>query len=234
MQPSFFQKNSFKIIERLIVEEKFVLEEKNEILSAYDFSAWKLSPNTVQIQINSLSSQEESMREMKEKHASPFGICITTVDEIQVAAKYANFLYIPGEFCRQSDVLESAKMSQLPLVVEKGVFLSPNDIKRLCEKIHGADYALVECGSSNGYSDSVLDPRSLSLMKKNSCSFGVSLSDLLAPEGVHYSYRPQWLNNSEFIEAFISTSKAFNASFFVTKNHGHGKLSAESILKMVK
>jgi 2-dehydro-3-deoxyphosphooctonate aldolase (KDO 8-P synthase) len=164
MQSSFFRNTPFKIIDRQIVDNNFQLEENDDIINVYDFSSWKLSPSNCQTPITSLSFYEQKLIELKEKHTKAFGLCITSPLEVQMAAKYAKFLYIPGEFCRQSDVLESAKNSKLPLVVEKGIFLAPNDIQRLCEKIHGADFALVDCGSTNGYSDSILDPRSLLLI----------------------------------------------------------------------
>lgn len=245
MQDSFFKNNSFKLIERVcfnlsnkLLNNKIDMSgqeagKENNIIKVYDFSAWKLRPDSEKTPIYSLSSQEKKLEEFKKQHPAPFGICITLANEVQIAAKYAAFLYIPGEFCRQSDVLEAAAQAKIPLVVEKGLFLSPNDIARLCQKIQGSDYCLVECGSSNGYSDSFLDPRSLALLKKNSNYFGVSLSDLLAPEGMPYSHRPQWLNNPEFVEAFIKTSKAFEASFFVIKSDGHGKLNAEHVLNLV-
>ncbi|MES2615150.1 MAG: hypothetical protein V4591_07035 [Bdellovibrionota bacterium] len=234
MQVSFFKKNFFTVIERSIVDENLIAIEKKEILQAYDFSAWKLTANSKLTQIPSLSERENKMCELKKKHNSPFGICVTTADDVKIASKYASFLYIPGEFCRQADVLAEAKNAQIPLVVEKGVFLAPNDIKRLCEKIQGADFCLVECGSANGYSDSILDPRSLMLMQQNSSCFGISLSDLLSPEGTHYAHRPQWLGNHEFMKAFIKTGKAFQASFYVTKNNAHDQFNAEQILEMVR
>ena len=115
-------------------------------------------------------------------------------------------------------------------MIEKGLFLCPNDIKRLCEKVKGSDFCLVECGSSNGYSDSILDPRSLFELKKHSPFFGVSLSDAFAPEGLSYSHRPKWLQNPNFIEAFMLTAKAFNSSFYVIKNYGNGKINSDTIL----
>lgn len=233
MADSFFKKKSFKIIERQIVDENMIVEEKNQTVFAYDFTSWKLVSNNQSPKIETMASLEKKIIKIKEQGKNHFGLCVTTVDEILVAQKYAEFLYIPGEFCRQSDLLAAAKNTSLPLIVEKGIFLSPSDIIRMCEKIQGSDYSLVECGSANGYSDCVLDPRSLYLMKQNSKYFGISLSDLLAPEGAHYAHRSHWLSNPEFINAFIETGKAFHASFFVTKNYGHGKLDTEKILAMV-
>jgi 2-dehydro-3-deoxyphosphooctonate aldolase (KDO 8-P synthase) len=234
MQTSFFKDASFKVIEREIVENDFPVfsddKDQDLVMKVYDFFSWKINLSAKNHKIITLIDQEIRIKEFKSKHKNPFGLCITTVEEAKLAAKYARFLYIPGEFCRQGDVLEAAKSLQLPLVVEKGFFLSPNDIGRLSEKIQGADYSLVECGSSNGYSDLILDPRSLYLMQKKSPYFGVSLSDLLAPEGTHYSHRPQWLNNKEFIKAFIKTSKVFDASFFVIKNYGQGQISASEVV----
>ncbi len=234
MQTSFFRENFFKIIERQIIDNTITFEMENEVslvLKAYDFSAWKINSSLDSHNVHSLLTHEKSLTELKSKHKNPFGICVTTVKDVLIASQFANFLYIPGEFCRQSDVLDAAKNSKIPIVVEKGIFLSPNDLKRITEKIKGSDFSLVECGSSNGYSDSILDPRSLYLLKKSSGYFGVSLSDLLASEGIQYEHRPHWLNNREFLNSFILTSSAFGVSFFVIKNYGNGKLNALDILE---
>jgi 2-dehydro-3-deoxyphosphooctonate aldolase (KDO 8-P synthase) len=230
---SFFQTCNFTLFERRIFQHNSSEPLNNNIIYVYDFLDWKLSNKNKSPLFNEIKSLENEIQNLKEKHNFSFGICVTTTEDINIAKKYASFLYVPAEFCRQGEILEAAKNSKVPIIVEKGNFLSPNDIKRLCEKINGCDFALVECGSSNGYSDNNLDPRSLHIMKKYSNFFGISLSDLFCPEGVSYSYRPNWLNNKEFLEAFIKTGKVFQASFFVYKNYGHCKLTSDDINKLI-
>ena len=230
MKDSFFQRFSFRVLERHIVSDSFHFTPKPEIFPILDFFSWRL--NSSHQSKDSLTTAHTKLQNFKK--ISPFGACVTRVSDIKFVSDFAQLLYIPGEFCRQSDILEAAKHSKLPFIVEKGNFLSPNDIQRVAEKIEGCDFCLVECGSSNGYSDSTLDPRSLFLMKQKSSYFGISLSDLIAPEGTIYSHRPKWLSNPDFIQAFITAGKSFQAHFYITKSYGNGSLDAQKILEMVK
>lgn len=232
---SFFRKEKCYVLERKIIEKVPAdIEESDFIFPVYDTISWKLSSNTKETKFFLMETQKQFLKELKEKHQKKaFGICISSPDQAKIAADYANFLYIPAELCRQSDVLATVAQTNLPFVIEKGCFLAPNDIGRLAEKVKGCDFAIVDCGTANGYSDSVLDPRSLFLMQKNAPYFGVSLSDLFSPEGIHYSSRPSWLKNEDFVNSFIKTAKAFDVSFFVIKNYGNGKLDCQNILKEI-
>ncbi len=232
MQSSFFQTKPFNIIERLIVHPHThdCTMPGPSVVHTFDFLGWKLSSASETKSPWDSEAQARAQRWMQ-NYANPAGVCVTTIREINFFKTLAAFLYIPGEFCRQSDLLEAAKCSGLPVVVEKGLFLSPNDIGRLAEKLHGSDFSLVECGSSNGYSDVILDPRSLHLMQKHAPSFGINISTLHAAEGIHYAHRPAWLTHPQFIPSFINTGKAFGASFFVIKNYGENPLKANTILE---
>lgn len=231
MTTSFFLNDSFQILERSPFHDNFQFHPSDSVLSVIDFNFWKVNLSSENYPHYSTKEIVDKIQTLKQK--KPFGICVTTEDQIFMAKQYANFLYIPAEFCRQSSLLEAAKKSQLPFIVEKGSFLSPKDITLLCQKVEGADMALVECGSSFGYSNLVLDPRSLQLMKSSNKPFGVSISDLFCPESVNYTHRPKWLENKEFIDCFIKTGKAFGSSFFVVKKNGPGALDSNDVLKMV-
>lgn len=233
-----FDKGKCTVLERKKIKEGDDLssfqETPEHILPIYDTISWKLNSEEKENAFFLMESQENFLKSLKthhEKHA--FGICVSSPKHAEIASKYADCLYVPAELCRQSDVLSAAAQTKLPLFVEKGCFLAPNDMVRLVEKIKETDFSLVECGTSNGYSDCVLDPRSLFLMKSISPHFGVSLSDLLAPEGISYEFRPSWLKNQDFLLAFIKTAQAFQASFFVIKNSGNGKLDHQHISKEI-
>lgn len=234
---SFFKQNKFELIERKIIEGAVPpAEESPQVLTVYDTVSWKLNEKEHRTDFRVMENQQSLLAELKDSHTQikkPFGLCVSSAGHAKIAAQFASFLYIPAELCRQSDVLEAAANTALPLVIEKGNFLAPNDVGRMLEKIKGADACLVDCGTANGYSDSILDPRSLYFMQKNSSYFGVSLSDLLAPEGLHYSFRPAWLNDEEFICSFIKTARAFGARLFVIKDYGNGKLNSKIVLNKI-
>ena len=128
------------------------------------------------------------------------------------------FLYISGDVCRQTDLLKVASASGYPLIVEKGSFLAPDDIKRMVEKLGTADFALVECGGSFGYANRILDTRSLYELKKFSPCFGICMSDLLKPSEENYPYRPDWLSDEKFLDAFGLATEHFKPSFYVYKS----------------
>lgn len=149
--------------------------------------------------------------------AGPCGLVVASVEDIQ-AACLANpsFLYLSGDACRQTSVLQALAAAPCPSFLEKGIFLSPNDINRLCQKMGVSRYAVVECGSAYGYADVILDPRSLLLLKTQAPCFGVSLSALLqgGPGKAIYPYRASWPSDKQFLEAFTLCAKAFGSSFF--------------------
>lgn len=230
---SFFDRNKNFILE---IQSEPKLEElvsTENVFPVFNFSEWKLFSLEDSTNLNVLNDKETIINKIKLKLNKPFGIIVSSPSEIKIAAKYADFLYIPGEICRQSDILEACALTKLPLFVERGVFLAPNDISRVIDKLSDADVAIVDCGSANGYSDSVLDPRVLYTLKNSGKPFGVNLSDLLSPEGASYPHRPQWLMNPNFIDAFINTGNAFGASFFVIKNYGNGILLTKNIIHKI-
>ncbi|BBH52931.1 hypothetical protein [Fluviispira sanaruensis] len=225
---SFFgSSNSF------ILEIGFELSDTylhESVFSVYDFSHWKIRTNHSSIDFSTEQSRE-LLKKAKSTSQRPFGALVSSAQEIEIAAQYANFLYIPGELCRQSDILEAATLSRLPLIVERGCFLAPSDVIRIVEKLKDADVALVDCGTANGYSDSVLDPRVLFLMQKTGKKIGIHLSDLLSPEAKTYSHRPKWLSEPDFIQAFVCTGKALGVTFYVVKSYGKGAISTDQALK---
>jgi len=230
---SFFKNKKNFILEIQSKSRNETTETLENVYPVYNFSEWKVFTSEDSIKLNVLKNKESFLFELKSKSKKPFGIIVSSPREIEIASKYADFLYIPGEICRQSDILESAASTKLPLFVERGSFLAPNDISRIIDKLGVADVAIVDCGSANGYSDSVLDPRVLYTLQNSGKPFGVNLSDLLSPEGTKYSHRPHWLMNHDFISAFINTGNAFGALFFVIKCYGHGNISINNIIHKI-
>ncbi len=219
---SFFSRYKNFILE-IHNPNNFVFSSESLIFPVFNLGEWKLTPSSKQTKLNILSENLLKFNELKLKHTKPMGILVSSTAEVQLAANMADFLYIPGELCRQSDILEACQTTSLPIFIEKGNFLAPSDLMRVAEKLKATDFALIDCGTAFGYSDVVLDPRALYTLKSLSIPFGINLSQLLTPEGTLYQHRPQWLQNPNFLDAFLETGRCFGAQFYVVNNTTHVK-----------
>ncbi|MEN9528236.1 MAG: hypothetical protein RI932_109 [Pseudomonadota bacterium] len=161
----------------------------------------------------------ESSQDFMERRGwlQPVCLAVTTPEQILEASSSYERLYIPGEFCRQGDVLSAAAETGKMIFLERGAFLAPSDIVRAVDKLGDARerVILVEAGSSFGYSDRVLDPRALAIMEQTGCPIALNLNPLTAAVGAAYEHRPNWLGNDHFDIAFVRTAIAFGVRFLV-------------------
>lgn len=89
--------------------------------------------------------------------------------DVTKVAEVADILQIPAFLCRQTDLVVAAAMSERPVNIKKGQFVSPWDMKHSIEKCRAAGNNRVfvtERGSSFGYNNLVVDMRSLAIMRK--------------------------------------------------------------------
>ena len=99
---------------------------------------------------------------------------ITDVHEVRHCERVAGVvdaLQIPAFLCRQTDLLQAAGRTGLPVNVKKGQFLAPWDMKPVAEKITATgnrNILLTERGASFGYNTLVSDMRSLPIMAETS------------------------------------------------------------------
>jgi 2-dehydro-3-deoxyphosphooctonate aldolase (KDO 8-P synthase) len=223
----FFHKNKKFLLQIESVEDYFypcLLSER--LFQVFDIFQCFVSHRHCKHTQNTVlenKKQLETLAQQFEPLQKPFGVLVSSPQEVSLASSFAHFLYLPGELCRQTDLLHACAESGLPLFVEKGVFLAPTDLLGVLEKLSQAPQVfLVDCGTAVGYCDHILDPRSLFLMQ-HTCQkpFGIELSHLLAvptpPWGkVSYTHRPSWLLNSNFAQAFFQVAQTLGASFYVT------------------
>jgi len=83
-------------------------------------------------------------------------------------AKVVDILQTPAFLCRQTDLLLAVGKTGKAVNCKKGQFLHPSDMRFAAEKISSTQnekIILCERGTSFGYRDLVLDPRSLLLLK---------------------------------------------------------------------
>jgi 2-dehydro-3-deoxyphosphooctonate aldolase (KDO 8-P synthase) len=114
----------------------------------------------------------EILQKIKETLNIPILTDIHSPAEATLAASYnVDFLQIPAFLCRQTDLLEAAAKTGKFVNIKKGQFLSPGAMKFAAEKISKAgnnNILLTERGTQFGYSDLIVDFRSIPEMK----SFG--------------------------------------------------------------
>ena len=92
----------------------------------------------------------------------------TEAQAIEVG-RVVDVLQIPAFLCRQTDLLIAAGKTGKTIHVKKGQFLHPSDMRFVAEKIASTGNTkimLCERGTSFGYRDLVVDPRSFLIMKE--------------------------------------------------------------------
>ncbi|MFA6334287.1 MAG: 3-deoxy-8-phosphooctulonate synthase [Bacteroidales bacterium] len=109
---------------------------------------------------------------IREKLKVPVVTDIHNPIEASLAASYhIDVLQIPAFLCRQTDLLEAAAKTGKFVNIKKGQFLSPISMKFAAEKVAAngnTNIILTERGTQFGYSDLIVDFRSIPQMK----SFG--------------------------------------------------------------
>jgi 2-dehydro-3-deoxyphosphooctonate aldolase (KDO 8-P synthase) len=94
---------------------------------------------------------------------------VHTEEQALKAGKVVDVLQIPAFLCRQTDLLVAAGKTGKTVHVKKGQFLHPADMRFVAEKIASTGNTkilLCERGTSFGYRDLVVDPRSFLMMKE--------------------------------------------------------------------
>ncbi len=78
-------------------------------------------------------------------------------------------IQVPAFLCRQTDMLQAAARTGLPVLVKKGQFLSPWDVGNIADKLRAAggnNFAIVERGASFGYQNLVSDMRAIAIIQE--------------------------------------------------------------------
>jgi 2-dehydro-3-deoxyphosphooctonate aldolase (KDO 8-P synthase) len=85
------------------------------------------------------------------------------------AAEVVQALQIPAFLCRQTDLLEAAGATGLPVNVKKGQWTAPGEMRGAAVKVRAAGaggLAVTERGTFFGYGDLVVDMRSFDLLRE--------------------------------------------------------------------
>jgi len=92
---------------------------------------------------------------------------IHTMDQAEPVAEVVDMIQTPAFLCRQTDFIQKAASTGVPLNIKKGQFLAPWDMKNVVEKAEETgNYQITLCerGTSYGYGNLVSDMRSLTIM----------------------------------------------------------------------
>ncbi|MDR1525378.1 MAG: 3-deoxy-8-phosphooctulonate synthase [Tannerella sp.] len=116
---------------------------------------------------------EKALKILRKVHET-FGIPTVTdiheTHEAALAAEYVDILQIPAFLCRQTDLLAAAARTGKIVNIKKGQFLAPESMLFAAQKVVDSgnpNVMLTERGSTFGYTDLVVDFRSIPQMKKS-------------------------------------------------------------------
>ncbi len=100
-----------------------------------------------------------------QKVKNELGLRIVTdlheTSQVAAVSEVADVLQVPAFLCRQTDMLTACAQTCRPVMVKKGQFMAPEDMKFVAEKIlasdSGSTVMLCERGTSFGYRNLVVD-----------------------------------------------------------------------------
>jgi 2-dehydro-3-deoxyphosphooctonate aldolase (KDO 8-P synthase) len=102
-----------------------------------------------------------------------FGIPVLTdvheISQVGPAAEVCDVIQVPAFLSRQTDLLVAAGRSGAVVNIKKGQFLSPADVRHAVAKVASTGnhrILLTERGTSFGYSNLVVDIRSIAILKQ--------------------------------------------------------------------
>ena len=110
----------------------------------------------------------EIFNQVKDKIGCPIITDVHEKEQIDILTKVVDVIQIPAFLCRQTDLLVEAAKSNLPIMVKKGQFLAPWDMKNVVDKLEqNGDGGVLICerGVSFGYNTLVSDFRSIPILK---------------------------------------------------------------------
>ncbi len=109
------------------------------------------------------------LKKVKDEIHIPILTDVHEAADVPEVAQVADILQIPAFLSRQTDLVVAAALSGRAVNIKKGQFMAPWDMRHAVEKCRDAGNTQVfitERGASFGYSNLVVDMRSLAIMRK--------------------------------------------------------------------
>ena len=112
------------------------------------------------------------LQDIKDKYGWKILTDIHETQQVPVVAEIADGLQIPAFLCRQTDLIQDAAKTGKMVNIKKGQFLPPHAVEHMVNKVADTnpetEFFTTERGTTFGYSDLIVDPRSFSIMAKYS------------------------------------------------------------------
>ena len=112
----------------------------------------------------------EIIGEIRDEYNIPTTTDIHSAEEANMAKDYVDILQIPAFLCRQTDILIAAAKTNRIVNIKKGQFLSADSMRFAVDKVResgNSKVILTDRGTMFGYSDLIVDYRSIPIMKEN-------------------------------------------------------------------
>lgn len=108
---------------------------------------------------------------VKDRLGIPVLTDVHTESDVEAAAAVVDVLQIPAFLCRQTSLLEAAGATGRCVLIKKGQFLAPEDMRFAAEKVSGvgkgSEVLLCERGACFGYRELIVDFRGLAVMRES-------------------------------------------------------------------
>ena len=111
----------------------------------------------------------EILSQIKKDYDVPIISDVHTIEEAELASEVLDVIQIPAFLSRQTDLIEAACATNLPLNIKKGQFLAPSDmlnILKKCSHFKNENVMICERGTSFGYNNLVVDMLGMVELKK--------------------------------------------------------------------
>jgi 2-dehydro-3-deoxyphosphooctonate aldolase (KDO 8-P synthase) len=109
------------------------------------------------------------LRAVKTQVGVPVLTDVHETTQVEPVAAVVDVLQIPAFLCRQTDLLQAAGRSSLPVNIKRGQFMAPGGMEHAVAKVRavGNDrVCLTERGYTFGYNNLVVDMRAFPLMRR--------------------------------------------------------------------
>lgn len=175
------------------------------------------------------------LEKVKKELDLPVVTDVHSPEEAQAAGQVCDLIQVPAFLCRQTDLINAAAKTGVPITVKKGQFMAPWDMGNVVEKIRTAgnhNIILTDRGTTFGYNNLVCDMRSIPIMQ----SFGVPVCF----DATHAVQLPGGLGNSsggqrEYIPILAKAALAAGADCLFMEAHpnpAEAKSDASSVLDL--
>ena len=152
-----------------VIEECIRLTKKYDI--PYVFKASYDKANRSSIDSYRGPGVEKGLKkllELKKDYKVPLISDIHNPEEAELASNVLDIIQIPAFLSRQTDLIEAACATSLPINIKKGQFLAPSDMNNIlkkCSHFQNENIMICERGTSFGYNNLVVDMLNFDIMK---------------------------------------------------------------------